>query len=139
MGLPGAGKTTLARALARRLSNTHTVEWLNADVVRGQSEDWDFSHDGRLRQSSRMAELADRSTAEFVVADFVAPLPEMRNIFRADVVVWVDTIQESRFPETDQVFLPPENPDFRLGERDAETWAARTRKVLFISSGARKK
>jgi adenylylsulfate kinase len=125
MGLPGAGKTTLARALVQVLGTGNTVEWLNADVVRGQSEDWDFSHDGRLRQSRRMAELADRSAAEFVVADFVAPLPEMRKIFRADVVVWVDTIRESPFPDTDRVFVPPENPDFRIGEQDAQSWAAR--------------
>ena len=35
MGLPGAGKTTLAEALRNRLwENGRTVTWLNADEIR---------------------------------------------------------------------------------------------------------
>ena len=80
MGLPGSGKTTLATALKAKLTADH----FNADEVRAKFNDWDFSEAGRIRQSKRMRELADASTAEYVIADFVAPLVEMRNNYKAD-------------------------------------------------------
>ena len=75
MGLPGAGKTTLAEKL--RIYFEHyekKVIWLNADRVRKEYNDWDFSHEGRIRQSHRMRELADKIECDFVICDFVAPL-----------------------------------------------------------------
>jgi adenylylsulfate kinase-like enzyme len=113
MGLPGAGKTYFATALKQYLENFSdfyhvqaeslvgskaTVEWFNADDVRKRFSDWDFSPDGRIRQSHRMRELADKSWADFVIADFVAPLAEMRHNFKADWTVWLDTIDAGRFP-----------------------------------------
>jgi adenylylsulfate kinase len=114
MGLPGAGKTTLARALADRID----AMWFNADDVRKQCNDWDFSHAGRIRQSHRMRSLANDSNNEYVIADFVAPLKQMRDIYAADYVIWMDTIAEGRFENTNQVFESPETYDLRITDFD---------------------
>lgn len=121
MGLPGAGKTYLAQYVLERLQNAgKRVGWLNADIVRKQFDDWDFSYEGRIRQSKRMRELADKmENVEFVICDFVAPLPEMRTNYHADWTVWVDTIKEGRFEDTNKLFVPPEHYDFRITVQDA--------------------
>jgi adenylylsulfate kinase len=138
MGLPGAGKTFLATALKKYLENNSdffnspaetlygsraTVAWFNADDVRKRYNDWDFSLEGRIRQSHRMRELADAVSDNFVICDFVAPLVEMRNNFKADWTVWVDTIREGRYADTNAAFVEPEVYDFRVTEQNAERWA----------------
>jgi len=123
MGLPGAGKTYLAQQILDHLQNERkTVMWLNADDVRKKYNDWDFSHDGRIRQSLRMRDLADSYDVDYVICDFVAPLVEMRNNFKADWTVWVDTIDKGRFEDTNKAFVPPEQYDFRIIEQNAEKW-----------------
>jgi hypothetical protein len=99
------------------------VIWLNADKVRKEYNDWDFSHEGRIRQSHRMRELADKSECDYVIADFVAPLVEMRNNFKADWTIWMDTIKEGRYENTNKAFVPPEVYDFRITEQNAERWS----------------
>lgn len=124
MGLPGAGKTYLAEQLKKRLEDYHkTVGWLNADEVRRHYDDWDFSKEGRIRQSHRMRELADTSNTDYCIVDFVAPLVEMRNNFRADWTIWVDTIDAGRFEDTNKMFQVPEFYDFRITEQNAEKWS----------------
>jgi len=138
MGLPGAGKTFLAEALKKYLETQSDlfnpdaetlagsraeVKWINADDVRKKYNDWDFSHEGRIRQSIRMRELADGFFNDFVIADFVAPLPEMRHNFRADWTIWVDTIDAGRFEDTNKMFQPPDVYDFRVPEQNAIKWA----------------
>jgi len=143
MGLPGAGKTTLAIALKKYIEETalaklpeelksdpemvqafeRTINMFNADEIRTRFNDWDFSHDGRIRQSLRMAEFALKSISDFSIADFVAPLPEMRHNFKADWTIWVDTITEGRYADTNKAFVPPEQYDFRITEQDADKWA----------------
>lgn len=124
MGLPGAGKTTLAQYILEVLQNEKKkVHWLNADDVRKKFDDWDFSYEGRIRQSKRMRDLADSMTdVDYVICDFVAPLVEMRNNFKADWTVWVDTIDKGRFEDTNKAFVPPEVYDFRITEQRAEKW-----------------
>jgi adenylylsulfate kinase len=124
MGLPGAGKTTLAQWIVDFLQQEgKRIGWLNADEVRKKYNDWDFSHDGRVRQSKRMRELADAMTdMDHVICDFVAPLVEMRNNFKADWTVWVDTIREGRYADTNAMFQEPEIYDFRITEQRAEWW-----------------
>ena len=112
MGLPGAGKTTLAAKLSDRLG--YDCLWINADVIRKQYNDWDFSHEGRVRQSRRMRDLANISDQKYVVADFVAPLNEMRIVYNADYTIWMDTIQRSRFADTDTMFVPPTSCEYDL-------------------------
>jgi hypothetical protein len=125
MGLPGSGKTTLARELKAQLEAAgKQVGWLNADEIREQYNDWDFSETGRIRQARRMRELADKLTAyDYMIADFVAPLVEMRNVFKADWTVWVDTIREGRYADTNAMFVEPEVYDFRVPEQNCEKWA----------------
>ena len=137
MGLPGAGKTYFAERLKKYLEENSNffhpeaesigrsraeVKWINADDVRKKYNDWDFSHEGRIRQSIRMRELADSFFNDFVIADFVAPLPEMRHNFKADWVIWIDTIEKGRFEDTNKMFVPPDVYDFRITEQNAEKW-----------------
>jgi len=115
MGLPGSGKTTFAFRLKKYLeSNNITVDWFNADLIRTQHEDWDFSIEGRIRQSFRMFELAKTSDKEYIICDFVAPLPESRNNFNPDYIIWLDTIDSGRYEDTNQMFVPPVKYDFRV-------------------------
>jgi hypothetical protein len=139
MGLPGSGKTYLAEALKKYLEiHASTadfgemlpitgfnaqVTWFNADDVRRKYNDWDFSKEGRIRQSLRMLEFALASNTDYVICDFVAPLIEMRNNFKADWTIWMDTIDEGRFEDTNKAFTPPEVYDFRITEKNAEKWA----------------
>ena len=121
MGLPGAGKTTLANEIAPYLN----AKRLNADEVRKAADDWDFSEEGRIRQAKRMAEFALKLKAEghYVIADFIAPTPQARSLFPADFRVWVDTIKKGRFEDTNQMFVEPENFDFKVTTQDAKNWA----------------
>ena len=126
MGLPGAGKTTLANELAPNLN----AKRLNADEVRKAANDWDFSEEGRTRQAKRMADLALKlkTDGNYVIADFICPTPEARKLFPADYVVWVDTIKEGRFDDTNKMFVKPEKFDFHVTSKDASHW---TPKILF--------
>ena len=121
MGLPGAGKTTLANEIAPYLN----AKRLNADEVRKAADDWDFSKEGRIRQAKRMAEFALKlkSDGHYVIADFIAPTPEARRLFPADFIIWVDTIKEGRFEDTNQMFVNPKNFDFHVTTQDAKKWA----------------
>jgi len=121
MGLPGAGKTTLALNLLNYFSPD--VLWLNADEIRRKFDDWDFSYKGRIRQSTRIREIADVSNRDYIIADFVCPLPEMRNIYEPNFLIWVDTIAEGRFEDTNQAFVAPAQYDIRVTEQDAGKWA----------------
>ena len=121
MGLPGSGKTTLANELAPMIN----AKRLNADEVRKEANDLDFSEEGRKRQSKRMADFAKKLKAEnnYVVADFICPTPEARNLFPADYIIWVDTIKKGRFDDTNKMFVKPEKFNFQVTTQDAKKWA----------------
>lgn len=124
MGLPGSGKTTLAEELKMILEEVDkSVLWLNADNIRKIHDDWDFTVEGRLRQAKRMVSYADVSDDDYVIADFVCPLPEMRDIFNADFTIWVDTINLGRFEDTNKAFQKPDTYDVRVTEQDCKKWA----------------
>ena len=144
MGLPGSGKTYFAERLKKYLEENSSIEtmpkhrytefetppthyssqvdWFNADDVRRKYNDWDFSREGRIRQSLRMLEFAMKCKGDFVICDFVAPLPEMRNNFKADWTIWIDTIDAGRYEDTNRAFVPPDVYDFRIIEQNAEKW-----------------
>tara|TARA_B100000925_G_scaffold134097_1_gene100189 strand:+ start:807 stop:1217 length:411 start_codon:yes stop_codon:yes gene_type:complete len=114
MGLPGSGKTYLSERLQPLLE----CAWFNADKVRSMAGDWDFSEIGRSRQSLRMRAIADFESSHdrLVICDFVCPTKETRKIFDADITIWLDTIQEGRFEDTNALFEPPERVDFHIKE-----------------------
>ena len=123
MGLPGSGKSTLAKPLASLLGGV----WLNADDVRKRYDDWDFSSKGRFRQAQRMKHLSDGivMAGRVAVADFVCPTYITRLEFNPDFTVWMDTIKEGRFEDTNAMFETPENVDYHV-----EKWFTNTPDVL---------
>ena len=122
MGLPGSGKTTLANELAPLIN----AKRLNADEVRKEANDWDFSEEGRKRQAKRMADFAKKlkDKKNYVIADFICPTPEARSLFPADYIVWVDTIKEGRFDDTNKMFVKPDKFDFHVTTQDAKKWSS---------------
>ena len=128
MGLPGAGKTTLADELAPLIN----AKRLNADEVRKSANDWDFSEEGRKRQAKRMADYAIKIKSEGhnVIADFICPTPAARKLFPADYVIWVDTIKVGRFEDTNQMFVKPEKYNFHVTSQDAKIWAQKIKEDL---------
>ena len=114
MGLPGSGKTYLAARLQPLLK----AAWYNADNVREMANDWDFSGEGRTRQSNRMKTFADfeKENGRFVICDFVCPTKETRSNFDADITIWMDTIEEGRFEDTNKLFQRPENVTYHVTE-----------------------
>lgn len=128
MGLPGAGKTTLAKALARRLGAVH----FNADEVRANlNKDLGFSEADRIEQARRMGFLCDTvvTAGGYAIADFVCPTLETRLAFKAGgnaFVVFVNRIIEGRFEDTNKLFDPPSEAayDIAIPEEGApEYWA----------------
>jgi len=128
MGLPGSGKTTLANELGPMFN----AKRLNADEVRKEANDWDFSEEGRKRQAKRMADFALdlRKDGSYVIADFICPTPEARKLFPADFTIWVDTIKEGRFEDTNKMFIKPDKYDFHVTSQDAKNWAPKILKEI---------
>ena len=128
MGLPGSGKTTLASELVPLLK----AKWLNADEVRKEANDWDFSAEGRTRQAKRMWEKAKefKNLGNNVVADFICPTPAARALFPADYIIWMDTIKEGRFDDTNKMFIKPEKYDYHVTTLDAKNWAPKIFKEI---------
>ena len=114
MGLPGSGKTYLAERLQPLLN----AAWYNADKVREMANDWDFSPEGRVRQSLRMRNLADfeKEHNRTVLCDFVCPTKETQNIFHPDIIIWMNTIKKGRYEDTNKMFENPTNVDYEVNE-----------------------
>ena len=120
MGLPGAGKTTLANKLKQKLSS---AEHFNADIIREAYDDWDFSEEGRLRQTNRMIILAQESKKKWAILDFVCPLNEYRNLVESDIIIWMDTIKSGRYDDTNALFEEPctTQYNYRFTDLDSDT------------------
>ena len=118
-GLPGSGKTTLAKPFAELVGGIH----INADVVRKKYDDWDFTPEGRVRQAQRMRHLAAGVVlaGKIAVADFICPTLEARKQFNPDYIGWMDTIKEGRFADTNKMFENPTSCDYHVKEWFTDT------------------
>jgi len=114
MGLPGSGKTYLAKRVVKLLK----ADWLNADKVRGKYNDWDFSENGILRQVKRMRELADRSKKKYIIADFICPMHQQIKVFQPKYIFWMNTIKKSRYPRINRIFKKPKKYDLKFEEKN---------------------
>ena len=137
MGLPGSRKSTFAEKLTTELSISSAAEWINSDVLRKQFDDWDFSLEGRKRQAERMKTMADEAQLKGIhaVCDFVCPTQELRGIFGADMIVWMNTISEGRYADTNDLFEPPtfKEYDFQLtNDDDLDKWSKTIADLVYI-------
>ena len=114
MGLPGSGKTYLAK----RMQPILKAAWYNADIVREMANDWDFSPEGRIRQSLRMKNLADfeKNQGRIVICDFVCPTRETKKNFNPDITIWMNTIKSGRYEDTNKMFEIPTEVDYEIIE-----------------------
>ena len=120
-GLSGSGKTSLSRAIINKLDNSTLF---NADDVRKRYNDWSFSSLGRKRQCERMKLLASQCDEKIVICDFIAPTKKIRNEFNADFIVWMDTVTNSIYKDTDKLYEIPTNYDLRVSSKDALYWTS---------------
>ena len=130
MGLPGAGKTTLSKKLSKLID----AEIINADKIRKEANDWDFSNEGRVRQAKRMSVIAEqlKKKGKYVIADFVCPTDEARKLFDPDFIVWVDTIKKGRFEDTNQMFRAPIDYNVRVTEQESDIWSVKIAEKLTL-------
>ncbi len=128
MGLPGSGKTYLAE----RMQPILKAAWYNADKVREMANDWDFSPEGRIRQSLRMKNLADyeKSQGRIVICDFVCPTVETKKNFDPDVTIWMNTIKSGRYEDTNKMFEEPSNVDFKVTEMNNTNHETISKEIL---------
>ena len=95
---------------------------LNADKVRKEANDWDFSLAGRERQAKRMKDFSNKYIKEnnHVIVDFVCPTEKTREEFNADFIIFMDTIKEGRFEDTNKMFVKPKKYDYRVTQKNAK-------------------
>jgi adenylylsulfate kinase len=116
-GLPGSGKSTFSNKLFEVIDNLQLpVIYYNGDDLRSKFGDWDFSEKGRIRQLERMCRYAEacEQLGYIVICDFICPKNSYRKKFDADIVIWMDTIKEGRYEDTNKLFETPDKYDVHV-------------------------
>lgn len=136
-GRSGSGKSTFAEKLLTEINKNHPAEWLNADEIREQVGDWDFSPEGRRRQCLRIKNLATEAEIKDIItiADFICPTQELRDIYDADMVIYMHSDANGKYKDTDQLFEEPtpNNYDFKLTLGDnLNKWAETIADLIWI-------
>ena len=108
MGLPGSGKTWLGEKLGKHFG----IPYWDGDDVRRIYNDWEFSQRGREQQALRMRRLAEVDPIS--ISGFICPLPGYRSFFFPDKLIFMDTIKESEYENTNKLFKPPHKYDLRI-------------------------
>lgn len=114
-GLSGSGKTTLATALRKIYPD---AIHLNADIIREKYDDWDFSLEGRERQARRVLTLAKEHPNNVIICDFICPLQRFRDLFKGSYMIFMDTVSESKYKDTDAIFERPIESEIDVVIRD---------------------
>jgi len=112
-GLPGSGKTTFAKKLIN-----NECAYFNADEIRKMFNDWDFTETGRIRQAERMFALTGLAKNHSIV-DFVCPYDEFRDDY--NITVWINTIKESKYEDTNKLFQKPVNINYEITDYNYES------------------
>ena len=124
MGLSGSGKSELAKELHSLFqSNNKSSIRINGDEVREANNDWDFSPEGRIRQAERIEKLTEKLDVSYIIVDFIAPKFIHRHLLNAAIVIWMDTVKTSKYKDTDVLFEPPLEYNYRITEKNASKWA----------------
>lgn len=132
MGLSGSGKSYISERLRDHLD----CVWLNADMLRNMTGDWDFSYEGRIRQAKRMKHYSDfelEFNKSIVICDFICALEDMRSILNPEYIIWLDTVKSSKYKDTDEIFEPPSLIDSKidkfLNDEEIELEAKKIRRL----------
>jgi len=123
IGLPGSGKTELAKALKERINAIH----LNADEVRATvNSDLGFNIEDRIEHARRMGEMArliEKQGMAPVIVDFICPTDATREAFgKPNILIFMDTIQEGRFEDTNKMFTVPKEFDFMFSDHKFDAY-----------------
>lgn len=134
MGLPTSGKSTLSSELCQELKlKNKKVVWLNADKLRSTHDDWDFTEEGRTRQAKRMhmyTRVFELDKPDFIICDMVCALESQREMIYPDYMVWVDTVKQSPYENTNKAFEPVTDYDYRVDRKDSEFYAKDIANIL---------
>lgn len=130
-GLPGSLRPKLAKKLNEIIPNSYI---LKSDQVRKEEKDIDFSYDGRMRHTYRMLDLARERKEDVVIIDMVCPLPEMRELLNADVMIWTDDVQSCEYEELNNSYVPPRKYDIRCNKINEENLQLIIDKILSKAS-----
>ena len=119
-GLPTSGKSTLAEKIIS-ITGAENVKHINADKVRTAWSDWNFDEMSRVRQAKRMHGIANLNAIEDVntIVDFVCPFEDYRQLPAWDYKIWMDTITEGPYEDTNKIF---EKPAFHTVDLVVTSW-----------------
>ena len=115
------------------ISKNGSVEVLRARLIADLVlDEWDFSPEGRIRQSLRMKSLADfeKKHGRIVICDFVCPTRETKQNFDPDITIWMNTIESGRYEDTNKMFEEPLEADYRITEMNDENHKIISEEIL---------